>query len=173
MDNKPSAGMQPEDWRSIRSDIGVHPTTHYLSQDSPLAVPFKRSADFFTLFGDFQGYVNFFLLHDLVTDDFTAVKFFLPFVDFNDQSPYPNSVDAFRAYLREAMRFIESRNLRILEYVQPPQSNSILCKERQAKLGISCRVTEIVETHWTRSPCRVRNSHPLVSSVGIVKEEAN
>lgn len=34
--------------------------------------------DFFDLFGDFTGNVDFFLLQDLVIDDFTAVRFFMP-----------------------------------------------------------------------------------------------
>jgi hypothetical protein len=74
-----------------------------------------RNANFFRLFKDFAGYVDFFLLNDLVTDDYSAVNFFLPFTDFGDESAYPNSVDAFTAYLREARQFIVARNDRILK----------------------------------------------------------
>jgi hypothetical protein len=42
-----------------------------------------RYADFFRLFGDFRGYIEFFLLQDLVTEDYCAVGFSAPFSDFN------------------------------------------------------------------------------------------
>jgi len=91
---------------------------HYLGQDSPLSVTFKKYADFFDLFRDFRGYVDFFLFHDLAVDDCSVVKFFLPFSDFKKQSPYPDSVDRFETYLRNATKFIQTRNLRILSYVR-------------------------------------------------------
>lgn len=91
---------------------------HYHHQPSPLAKELKRYADFFDLFGDFQGYVDFFLLHDLVTDDCAAVKFFLPLADFKREALYPSSADAFRTYLHGAKRFIEARNRRVIEYTR-------------------------------------------------------
>jgi hypothetical protein len=45
--------------------------------------------DFFDLFGDFRGYVDFFLLQDLVTDDYGAVRFLLPFADFTTPAVPP------------------------------------------------------------------------------------
>jgi hypothetical protein len=54
---------------------------HYLDQWSPLASMLSRYADFFALFGDYRGYVRFFLLDDLVTDD-GSVRFFMPFDNF-------------------------------------------------------------------------------------------
>ena len=56
---------------------------HYRDEDSPLSATLARYADFFGLFGDFRGYVAFFLLQDLVTEDCSAVRFFAPFEDFN------------------------------------------------------------------------------------------
>ena len=77
-----------------------------------------RYDNFFRLFNDFTGYVDFFLLNDLVAADYSAVNFFLPFTDFGDVSAYPNSVDAFTVYLREARQFIVARNDRILAYAE-------------------------------------------------------
>ena len=74
----------------------------------------QRYADFFALFGDFRGYVEFFLLQDLVTEDCSAVKFFTPFEDFTT-SPLPASIEAYRAYRQLAIEFIEARNCRILQ----------------------------------------------------------
>ena len=43
---------------------------------------------FFELFGDFQGYTEFFLLEDLVSDNFQKINFWHPFSSF-DNSPLP------------------------------------------------------------------------------------
>ncbi len=87
---------------------------HYLNEDSPLSTTIARYADYFSLFRDFRGYVEFFLLQDLVTDDCSAVKFFSPFENFTT-SPVPASIDAYRAYRELAIKFIEDRNSRILQ----------------------------------------------------------
>lgn len=89
---------------------------HYLRVSNPLADDLMRFDSFFHLFEDFAGYVDFFLLNDLVTADYSAVNFFLPFTDFGHPSPYPSNVDDFTAYLREAGQFIVARNNRILQY---------------------------------------------------------
>ena len=85
---------------------------HYLNEDSPLSATLARYADYFWLFGDFRGYVEFFLLQDMVTDDCAAVKFFSPFDDFN-LSPVPDSMAAYVNYRELAVGFIEARNQRI------------------------------------------------------------
>ncbi len=87
---------------------------HYRNEWSPLSDPLRRYADFFGLFRDFRGYVEFFLLQDLVTEDCSAVRFFTPFDDFTT-SPLPASIDVYRAYQRLAVKFIEARNCRILQ----------------------------------------------------------
>jgi len=86
---------------------------HYTNGESPLSDVLKRYARFFDLFGDFRGYVEFFLLHDLVSSDFLAVKLSVPFDDFRG-SPIPNDADEYRAYESAARAFIEARNQRIL-----------------------------------------------------------
>ena len=85
---------------------------HYLNEDSPLSATLARYADYFRLFGDFRGYVEFFLLQDLVTDDCSAVKFFSPCEDFNS-SPVPHSMAAYSGYRELAVGFIAARNRRI------------------------------------------------------------
>ena len=50
---------------------------HYLSRKSPLSDVLTRYADFFNLFGTCGGYVQHFLLQDLVRNDW-SVKFSLP-----------------------------------------------------------------------------------------------
>lgn len=87
---------------------------HYRNEFSPLSDTLARYADFFRLFGDFWGYVEFFLLQDLVTEDCSAVRFLTPFDDFKT-SPLPESMDAYIVYRQLAVDFIKERNQRILE----------------------------------------------------------
>jgi hypothetical protein len=85
---------------------------HYLSEASPLSAVLARYADYFRLFGDFRGYVDFFLLQDLVAGDYSAVKFFLPCREFQS-SPVPESMGTYMTYRGLAAGFIEARNQRI------------------------------------------------------------
>ncbi|MFN0149551.1 MAG: DUF6994 family protein [bacterium] len=85
---------------------------HYRNEESPLTAPLQRYADFLGLFGDFRGYVEFFLLQDLVTEDCSAVTLFAPFDDFAS-SPVPATEGAYQTYRRLAMDFIRARNRRI------------------------------------------------------------
>jgi hypothetical protein len=87
---------------------------HYSSENSPLGETLERYTDFFGLFEDFRGYVEFFLLQDIVAEDFSGVKFFMPFDDFN-MSPLPASREAYVDYKQHAIEFIQARNRRILE----------------------------------------------------------
>ena len=84
---------------------------HYLNIDSPLALTLKRYADFFQLFTDFDGYVNFFVLNDLVGTE-GHVRFFMPFDDFRPPT-VPRDVDEYRRYMEKSIGFVESRNSRI------------------------------------------------------------
>jgi hypothetical protein len=70
---------------------------HYLVQRSPLGETLARYRDFFVLFEDFRGYVEFFMLQDLVTEDCSAVKFFIPFHDFTYSSVRRDG-DTYREY---------------------------------------------------------------------------
>jgi len=90
---------------------------HYKNEGSPLEETLQRYIDFFGLFGSFRGYVEFFLLQDLVDPDFSSVRFFLPFDDFCS-SPFPSSKECYLAYMQRNIEFIESRNLRILAYCE-------------------------------------------------------
>ncbi len=87
---------------------------HYLGEESPLAPTLSRYAAFFALFGDFRGYVTFFLLDDLVADD-GSVKFFLPFDDDFPPEAWPKDVGAYAEYRRRSIEFIEARNNQIAQ----------------------------------------------------------
>lgn len=85
---------------------------HYGGEPNPLDKSLQRYADFFRLFEDFRGYVDFFMLQDLVSADYSTVRFFLPFHDFT-RSPIPKDAESYRAYRQFAELFLESRNGRI------------------------------------------------------------
>jgi hypothetical protein len=88
---------------------------HYRDEANPLGDTLDRYADFFGLFGDFAGYVDFFHLQDLVNEVTSTVKFFMSFENFTT-SPLPQTLDGYLGYRRRAIEFIESRNKRIASY---------------------------------------------------------
>ena len=84
----------------------------YVNKETPLTETLQRYASFFNLFHDFGGYVDFFLLQDLVDDGY-SVKFFLPFESFN-QPPLPKNVEQYRSYKKHLIELVSARNKRIL-----------------------------------------------------------
>lgn len=84
---------------------------HYLGEDSPLGEVLHRYRDFFELFETFQGYVEHFLLQDLVSD-LGTVKWFLPCNEFQ-RSPLPKDSHECTDFRERSVDFICSRNQRI------------------------------------------------------------
>jgi hypothetical protein len=95
---------------------------HYLREASPLSGTLALYPDFFDMFGDFRGYVDFFLLQDLVTDDYGAIQFFPPFTDevppFTDSSPspIPTGLPEYEPYRKASLEFVAARNARIADF---------------------------------------------------------
>ncbi len=85
---------------------------YYLGFPSPLGETLARYGTFFSLFKDFRGYVDFFLLQDLTTDDFSSVRFFMPFDNFTTPS-VPRNRDEYEDYRRRSIDFVTARNRRI------------------------------------------------------------
>lgn len=90
----------------------------YLQIDSPLQDVLARYKTFFELFGDFKGYVDFFLLNDLVDTTFAQINFFLPAEDLFANSPLPTSEDSYMSYYKNSTKFSLARNQRITEWVK-------------------------------------------------------
>lgn len=88
---------------------------HYLGQRSPLDETLNRYRDFFALFEDFRGYVEFFMLQDLVNENCSAVRFFMSFDDFNTPA-VPRDGETYKEYRRLSIEFIKARNCRIGRY---------------------------------------------------------
>ena len=92
----------------------------YLGQTSPLFDTLLRYKDFFDLFDDFIGYVNFFLLGDLI-DENQEVKFYLPFDDFKTPPKF-SDVDEYLLYKKGVMNFIKQRNKRVENYIKSKEN---------------------------------------------------
>jgi hypothetical protein len=79
-----------------RDDGSASEYRYYAGEASPLSNAPQRYSDFFRLFSDFRGYVQFFLLQELVVDECLGVKISQPFDNFRG-SPAPRNPDEYRA----------------------------------------------------------------------------
>ena len=88
---------------------------YYLRKDSPLQEVLLRYSDFFELFENFKGYVEFFLLQDLVSNNYESVNFYLPFDNFK-RSAIPINLEEYLIYKNKVLDFVKARSKRIKEY---------------------------------------------------------
>ena len=90
---------------------------YYKGEESPLSktMDMKENKQFFDLFVDFKGYVDFFFLQDCVTDDYSSVKFWLDTPLFVS-NPIPNDVDTYLKFIENELDFTQKRNNRIKEF---------------------------------------------------------
>jgi len=86
----------------------------YEEEMTPLTDTFNRYESFFRLFVDFKEYIDFFLFQDLVNEDYSSVKFHLPFNGFSTP-PLPGSVDEYLEYAKNTEVFLQARGQRILK----------------------------------------------------------
>ena len=84
---------------------------HYEGEESPLASTLALYNEFFSLFGDFEHYVEFFLLQDLVSAS-GSVNYFLPFDNFVTPT-LPGTAEECQSYRAKVTRFVAARNDRI------------------------------------------------------------
>ena len=114
---------------SINQRRGMHPQIQdrfdltleairlqYIGVVNPLSDVLDRHADFFALFGTFAGYVDHFLLNDLVTSDHESVKFWVDREPFTTDPLPAESPQEYREYARRVRDFIAERNSRISNY---------------------------------------------------------
>lgn len=93
----------------------------YAGIPNPLSDVLTRYSDFFTLFVDFEKYVEFFLLEDLVDETTGNIKFFHDFDDF--QTPaVPQTTDQYLRYVSSSEQFAYARNQRMDAYARSPLS---------------------------------------------------
>jgi len=63
----------------------------------------------FNLFCDFRGYVEFFLLQDLVSPNYSSVKYHIRHSDI-EEPPLPNSVNEYLEYRENSINFIKKKS---------------------------------------------------------------
>lgn len=83
----------------------------YLGEESPLSDCLDRYRNYFDLFVDFKGYVDFFLLQDHVCKNYDVV-FYLPFDNFERQGTPKNAIE-YREFKEASIGFIKARAQRI------------------------------------------------------------
>ena len=71
-----------------------------------------RDKEFFDLFVDFKGYVDFFLLQDMVRDDYSSVDIWCGNDSFSECG-LPKTVEDYFVFIEKEMDFLEKRNARI------------------------------------------------------------
>jgi hypothetical protein len=87
---------------------------YYENQSSPLYEHLKQYQSFFDLFLDFKGYVDFFLLQDLVDENY-KIQFWLPFESFGNYIVIPGNMEEYQTYKANVIKFILQRNCRMEE----------------------------------------------------------
>lgn len=87
---------------------------HYANLSNPLENTIRGYREFFELFGDFQSYVEFFHLQDLVSPNFAEIKFHLPFDGTFPSNPFPNNLSEYQRYSENTLSFMKKRTNRIL-----------------------------------------------------------
>lgn len=85
---------------------------YYRNEPSPLYNTLKKDKEFFDLFVDFKGYVDFFYMQDCVSSDYNSVIIWLGKGDFS-QNPLPNTVDEYIHWINCNLEFVKRRNQRI------------------------------------------------------------
>lgn len=87
---------------------------YYAGETSPLDKALEKSGEFFRLFIDFKGYVDFFLLQDCVDDNYN-VNFWLDTPLFISM-PMPKDMGEYQKWIQSQLEFVAKRGKRIAEY---------------------------------------------------------
>ena len=97
----------------------------YIGEKSPMTKCLEKDKSFFDLFGDFKGYIDFFLLQDIVTDDYKHVKCLLGKTEYCDdffktkgEVTIPKTIDEYLEWHDNHIDFVEKRNKRIEKWVK-------------------------------------------------------
>ncbi|MBE6900813.1 MAG: hypothetical protein E7479_09205 [Ruminococcaceae bacterium] len=90
---------------------------YYNNEKSPLYETLVLNKDFFDLFVDFKGYVDFFFIQDCVSSDYSSVLFWIGSGSF-EKNPFPKSAEEYMQWISKELEFVEKRNNRIKEYIE-------------------------------------------------------
>ena len=88
---------------------------HYAGEESPLSKVIEGDKAFYDLFVDFKGYVDFFLMQDCVSEDYSYVDIWMGDASF-EKNGLPETVEDYFKFLVREHIFLDKRNARIQEY---------------------------------------------------------
>jgi len=88
----------------------------YAGAQNPLQEVLTQNSSFFKLFESFAGYVDFFLLQDLVSPNYESINFFTPIEQIFESSPLPESKEEYLQYMHGSTSFTAKRNERIKQW---------------------------------------------------------
>jgi hypothetical protein len=91
---------------------------HYLGKPNPLQEVLDQNSLFFKLFESFAGYVDFFLLQDLINSNYESINFFTPINKLFESSPLPATQGEYLQYLKGSTSFTAKRNERIKKWIR-------------------------------------------------------
>lgn len=119
----------PKHKYSINQCRGIHPLIgdrwdltlecirkFYIGEKSPLFKALNRDKDFFELFVDFKGFVDYFFLQDCVSHDYSTVDIWMGKGDFSE-NPYPKTVKQYLSWIETELAFLDKRNKRIKKFI--------------------------------------------------------
>ena len=81
---------------------------HYSGEESPLSRCLEQDKEFFDLFVDFRGYVDFFYLNGCVTNDYSKVNLWLDTALFV-KDPLPKTVSEYEGWIESQIFFVKDR----------------------------------------------------------------
>lgn len=87
---------------------------YYNGESSPLSKIIENDKEFYDLFVNFKGYVDFFFLQDCVSKDY-SVDIWCGDASFK-RSGLPETVEDYFEFIRKEHEFLDKRNMRIQEY---------------------------------------------------------
>lgn len=90
---------------------------YYKDEQSPLYETIERDKEFYELFLDFKGYVDYFFFQDMVSDDYSKVDIWCGNTDFVD-SGLPKTLDEYFEFIKKEFEFLDKRNARIKEFCE-------------------------------------------------------
>lgn len=90
---------------------------YYQEEESPLSEVLEQNKDFFDLFVDFKGFVDFFFLQDCVSEDCNQVVLWYNSKLFKT-NPIPNTMNSYLNYINLELQFLEKRKKRIAVFCQ-------------------------------------------------------
>lgn len=95
----------------------------YAGKQNPLYDTLLRYKEFFDLFETFKGYINFYLLNDLI-DENENIRFYLPFDNFNTKPTF-DGIEEYLIYKKGVLDFVNARNKRIEVYTKSLSTDQI------------------------------------------------